>query len=138
MVNNSQGHARPARSRALLALTGLLCLECLGLGWLTVVLLVGLFTARPDSYPAAIGLLVITALGAVWLGVVAVSTVRGRAWIRGAVVTVSVLQIAVAIGSFQGLFARADVGWLLLAPAVAMLALLFSRSVVAATTDRES
>ncbi len=137
-MNDHRPSARPARSRALLALTGLLSLESLGLVVLAIVLLIELFTARPDSYPAAVGLLVIVALAAVWVGFIAVNTVRGRAWIRGAVVTVSALQIAVAIGSFQGLFARADVGWLLLAPAVAMLGLLFSRSVVAATTERES
>jgi hypothetical protein len=48
-----------------------------------------------------------------------------------------VLQIAVAIGCFQGLFARPDIGWALLVPAVLALVLLFTPPVVAATARRE-
>lgn len=138
MVNSLEPPETPSRSVALLLLTGLLWLETAGLAVLAGVLVTDLFTARPDSYAAAVGLLVITLIGSAWLGLIAFNTPRRRAWIRGAVVTVCLLQIAVAIGSFQGLFARPDVGWLLLAPALAILALLFTRSVVSATTERES
>lgn len=135
-VNDSERSERRVHPRAIIALAGLLWLEAAGLGGLAIVLATDLFTARPDSLAAALGLLAIMILAAVWFAVIAIRTVQGRAWIRGAVVTVAVLQIAVAIGAFQGLFARADIGWLLLAPAVAMLALVFSRSVVASTTER--
>jgi hypothetical protein len=91
----------------------------------------------PQSYPSAIALTALTALAAIWVAVIAVSTLRQQAWIRGAAVVWQVLQISVAIGSFQGAFARPDVGWLLLIPAITVLVLLFTKPVLAATTRRE-
>ncbi|WP_349899430.1 hypothetical protein [Parafrigoribacterium soli] len=127
-------HGRPS---LLLVLSGLLFLECALLAAASVYLLVELLTAQPDSYASAVAILVLTIAAAVWLGVTASSTLRGRPWIRGAATVWQLLQIAVAIGSFQGLFARADVGWFLLVPALAALVLLFAPSVVAATTRPE-
>ena len=128
---------KPRRSVQLRALVALIFVEAAALAGLTVFLIFELLTERPDSYLAAIGLTVLTGGAAVWLAVIAVNTLRGMAWIRGATVTVQVLQIAVAIGSFQGLFARPEIGWLLLAPAIAVLALLFTRPVIAETRRRE-
>jgi len=99
-----------------------------------VFLAIELVVARPDSYPTAIAILVLAVIAAVWLAATARGTLRGRQWTRGATVVWQLLQIAVAVGSFQGLFARADVGWLLLVPAIAALVLLFTPSVIAATT----
>ncbi|MGV8851237.1 MAG: hypothetical protein ACOH1M_01560 [Rhodoglobus sp.] len=96
-----------------------------------------LSSETPQSYPSAIALSVLTALAAVWVAVIAISVLRHQAWIRGAAVVWQVLQISVAIGSFQGIFARPDVGWLLLIPAIAVLVLLFTKPVLAATTRRE-
>jgi hypothetical protein len=45
-----------------------------------------------------------------------------------------VLQVAVAIGCFQGYFARPDIGWVLLVPAVVAVGLLFTPPVMAVTT----
>ena len=100
-------------------------------------LLVDLITGEPSSYLAAIALFVLTAAAAAGVGAIAVNALRGSSWIRGAAVTVQVLQLTVAIGSFQGVFARPEVGWLLLVPAVAILVLLFTRSVIAHTMRRE-
>jgi hypothetical protein len=47
------------------------------------------------------------------------------------------VQIFVAIGCFQGLYARPDLGWALLVPSVLVLVLLFTRSVIEATGTRE-
>jgi hypothetical protein len=47
--------------------------------------------------------------------------------------TWQLLQIAVAIGCFQGVFAVPSLGWALLAPAVVAILLLLSPPVVAAT-----
>lgn len=126
----------PLRSTPLRVLVGLLLAEATGLAGLTAFLLFEILTEVPDSYAAAIGITVLAAIATFWLVIVAINTMRGFAWVRGAVVTMQVLQIAVAIGSFQGLFARTDIGWLLLVPAVAVLALLFSRPVMAATARR--
>ncbi len=92
-----------------------------------------LVTEVPTSYASAVAILVLVALAAVWLAIVALNTLRARPWVRGAALTWQVLQLAVAVGSFQGLFARDDIGWFLLVPAVIVLALLFTRSVLTAT-----
>lgn len=97
-----------------------------------------IFTAVPDSYPSAIFLTFLTALAAGWLAIVGVHTLRGSPWIRGAAVAWQVLQVAVAVGCFQGLFARPDIGWALLLPAIAVLVLLFTRPVLAATARAQA
>lgn len=136
-------HDAPDRGRGphsrlpLRLLAGVLFAESLGIAAITLFLVFETLTEVPDSYAAAIGITVLSAIAAVWVAVIAINTLRGRAWVRGAVITVQALTIAVAIGSFQGLTARADIGWLLLVPAVAALALLFTRPVIAATTQRD-
>ncbi|MGV8857693.1 hypothetical protein [Rhodoglobus sp.] len=96
-----------------------------------------LASETPQSYASAIALSVLTALAAIWVAIIAISVLRGQAWIRGAAVVWQVLQISVAIGSFQGAFSRPDIGWLLLMPAIVVLVLLFTKPVLAATTRRE-
>jgi uncharacterized membrane protein YhaH (DUF805 family) len=92
-----------------------------------------LITVTPDSIASALALTVLTALAAVWVLAIAIGVLRSRAWSRGAAMVWQVLQIAVAVGAFQGSFARPEVGWLLLLPALGALVLLFSRPVVEAT-----
>jgi hypothetical protein len=110
--------------------------QCALLAVATGYLLIELVTAVPDSYASAVALAVLTTIAAVWLAVIGVNVLRGSPWIRGATIVVQVLQIAVAIGAFQGSFARPDLGWLLLVPAVAALVLLFTPPVLAATVRR--
>lgn len=124
------------RPRLLIVVVVLLFAEAAALGALAAFLVVEVFVAASDSIISAIALALITALAAVFVAAIALGALRGRAWIRGAAITVQLLQITVAIGAFQGIFARPDVGWLLLAPAVAILALLFTRQVLAATSER--
>ena len=92
-----------------------------------------LVTEVPASYASAVAILGLVMLAAVWLAIVAVNTLRAKPWVRGAALTWQVLQLAIAIGSFQGLFARDDIGWFLLVPALIVLVLLFTRSVMTAT-----
>jgi hypothetical protein len=96
-----------------------------------------LLVDRPASYASAIALTVIAAIAAAWVTAIAVNILRSRAWTRGAAIVVQVLIAAVALGSFQGMLARADIGWLLLLPAVAVMVLLFTKPVVAAITIRD-
>ncbi len=125
------------RPPLLVVLAALLFLECALLVAATVYLVIEILIARPDSYASAIAILVLTAMAAIWLGTMAVHALLGRPWIRGAAVVWQVLQIALAVGSFQGLFARPDLGWFLIAPAVLVLVLLFTPSVIAATRRPE-
>ena len=121
------------RSKPLIVLSALILLEAALVVGATVFLVVELLTVTPRSLASALALTMLTALAAVWVTAIAIGMLRGRAWSRGAAIVWQVLQIAVAVGAFQGAFARPEVGWPLLLTALAALALLFSRPVVAAT-----
>lgn len=122
------------RHPLLVALAVIVFAECALMGVAAVYLIVELLVDVPTSFASAIALTVLVVIAAVWLAVIGVNTLRGAPWVRGAIVTWQILQIAVAVGAFQGLFARPDIGWALLIPAIAALLLLFTRPVVSATT----
>jgi hypothetical protein len=125
-------HTRTSPLVYLLAIV--LFAECALLAGAMVFLIVELVVDRPDSYASAVALVVLVAIAAVWLGAIAFATLRRRPWIRGAALVWQILQIAVAIGSFQGLTPRADIGWALLIPAGIAIVLLFTPPVVAQTS----
>ncbi len=138
MVDELVSEEKPGRHHPyLIALAVVLFLESAVLFAALAYLVFELGAETPQSYPSAIALTVLTAIAAVWVTVIGVNTLRGQAWIRGASVVWQVLQISVAIGSFQGIFARPDVGWLLLTPAIVVLVLLFTKPVLEATTRRD-
>jgi hypothetical protein len=124
----------PARPPLLIALACLLFLEAAGAIALVVWLAFELVGAGPGSYASGTALLLLAVLAAVWILFTAISTLRLKSWVRASAVTWQVLQIAVAIGSFQGLYARPDLGWALLVPALAGIGLALAPSVVRATT----
>lgn len=124
------------RSPLVHLLVTVLWLECASLAGVTGFLVVELILARPDSYASAIALTVVALIAAVWLAVIALNLGRGRAWTRGAALVWQVLQIAIAVGSFQGPEPRPAVGWALLIPAAVVIWLLFTRPVIAATARR--
>lgn len=109
---------------ALVTVSALLVVEAVGMIAIVVWLLFDLVTQQPSSYPTAIALLVLVLIGALWVSAVAIGSLRRAPWTRGAAIVWQVLQISVAVGAFQGLFARPDVGWLLLVPAVTVAGLL--------------
>jgi hypothetical protein len=121
------------RPALLIALAVILGAECALLVAATLWLVFELIVDVPASLASALALTVLTAIAAVWLAILTVNTLRGAPWVRGGIVVWQVLQIAVAIGCFQGFFARPDIGWALLIPAIAALVLLFTRPVLAAT-----
>lgn len=92
-----------------------------------------LLTETPASVSSAIAILVILLIAAVWVSAIALNVLRHRSWIRGAAVTWQLVQVAVAIGCFQGIYARPDIGWALLIPSIVVLVLLFTPSVLTAT-----
>jgi hypothetical protein len=100
-------------------------------------LIIELLIATPTSLASAIALTVLSIAATVWLAFIVVNIMRGSPWVRGATVVWQVLQLAVAVGAFQGFFARPDIGWLLLVPAVVVLVLLFTPPVITATSRRE-
>ena len=127
---------RPPANRPalLLVLAVILALESLLVTGLAVWLLVELLTVKPESYTTAVAIFVLVVLAAGWLILTLVGILRLRGWARASTVTIQILMLAVAVGSFQGLFARPDVGWALLIPAVVAGVLALTPSVVRATT----
>ena len=129
---------RVSRRPALLVLlVTLIALESVALVAVAGYLVVELLVARPDSVATAIALLLLDLLAAVWVGTMAIHALRGRSWIRSGAITWQILQIAIGIGSFQAPFSRPDVGWLLILPAAAVIILLFTPSVIAATRRQD-
>ena len=132
------GPGRNIRTPLLRALAVVIFAEAGLLAVLTGLLLVELFTERPQSYASALAILVLTGVAAAWLVILGVSVLRARPWTRGAVLVWQVLQIGVGIGSLQGMMAREDIAWVLIVPAALALALLFSKPVRLATTRPDS
>jgi hypothetical protein len=118
-------------------LAAVLFLEASALAVTTVVLVFDLLVQPADSFASAVALTVCVAIAAIWVFVIALNSLRGRAWIRGAAIVVQVLLGALALGSFTGMGARVDLGWLLLAPAILVLVLLFTKPVLAETSRRD-
>lgn len=124
---------RPARPPALRLIIVLLVAEALLL-WVAVAWLVlELLTATPSSFAGALVILAIVVIAAIGVSVVAAGAARGRSWMRSPAVTWQLMQIAVAVGCFQGLYARPDLGWALLIPSLLVLILLFTPRVIDAT-----
>jgi hypothetical protein len=96
---------------------------------ITVWLIVELLVEAPQSVASAIALIVLAAAASAFLVAVVIAALRRAGWIRGAVITWQVVQIAVAVGAFQGTLARPDVGWVLLIPSIAAILLVVAPSV---------
>jgi hypothetical protein len=124
---------RPSRPAGLVVLAVILFLEFALVAGLAVWLLVELLTVTPESYTTAVAILVLVVLAAAWVLVTALGILRRRPWARASAVTIQVLQLAVAVGCFQGLYARPDLGWALLVPALVAGVLALSPQVVRAT-----
>lgn len=124
---------RPRRARGLRVVTIILAAEAVLLWGVTGWLVIELLTETPTSVGGAFSLLGLSALAAVWVSLIAVNLPRRKGWTRGGALTWQLVQIMVAIGAFQGVYARPDVGWGLLAPSLVVIGLLFTRAVVAET-----
>lgn len=123
--------ARPAaralrRAPALTVLVVILALEALSVWGAAGWLLVEVLTETPASPGGALAILALTALAAGWVSTIAWGAHRRRPWVRGGAVTWQLVQIMVAVGCFQGLYARPDVGWALLVPSIVVIVLLLT------------
>lgn len=120
------------RHPALAALLVIVAGEVLLLGAATVWLVIELVVDTPESAGTAIALAVTTAVlaaGLAWLGL---GAANGSRTVRGGLVVWQVLQAAVGFGALQGVYARPEVGWALVLPAVAAFVLLLTPPVTAA------
>jgi hypothetical protein len=122
----------------LYALGALVLLEGAGFALGTIYLVIEIFVGDPKFLTTAIAYAVTAAILSTLVVVVGRAVFRARPWIRGAVVCIAVLQLLVA---YSIIITKAPtVGWIILIPSVALLALLFSRPVLRATArpSRES
>ncbi len=131
------GNENARKPPMLIALASILFLEAAALAATTLWFLSRVFLEKADSLGGAVVILIIVALVTVWVTVTAIYTLRGRPWVRGAIFTWQILQIAVAAGAFQGFYAQPSIGYALLFPAVLAALLLFAPSVLKATTRAE-
>lgn len=133
--NSGEQAPDPSSRRPILlvALSVVLAAEALLATGVTVWLVIELLTATPDSFASAVVILLLAAGLACALWAMVVGLLRRQTWVRGAALTWQLLQIAVAIGCFQGVFAVPSLGWALLIPAAIAILLLMSPPVVAAT-----
>lgn len=129
--------SRQSRHPLVVALFVLLLAECVLLAGVTIYLVVEIVATRPASYASGLALIVLSLIATTWLGFIAANILRGRAWVRGGTLVWQVLQIAVAVGCFQGAFAQPQIGWVLLVPALVAIGLLFTPPVIEATSGRE-
>jgi len=114
--------------------TGLLALEAVALWALSGWLVFELLTQTPASLGGGLAILALAVIAAVWVSAITIGALARRPWIRGGAVTWQLVQIMVAIGSFQGTYARPDVGWAILLPSLVVLVLAFTPKIVAATS----
>jgi hypothetical protein len=137
--DSSDGVATPDTGvrAALVVVSVLLFLEAAAMVALVIWLVIDLFSLEPSSYATAIALLVLVAIGAIWVVTVALGSLRQAPWSRAAAIVWQILQVSIAVGAFQGLFARPDVGWALLVPAITVIGLLLWAPVRLAYTRRE-
>ncbi|WP_186377252.1 hypothetical protein [Curtobacterium pusillum] len=120
------------RSPALVALLVVVGIEFAALVVLTVVLVVELVVAPATSLASGIALTLLTAIAALWLGALCVGLRNRRPWVRSGIIVWQVMQGALAIGAFQGVFRVPAIGWLLLVPALLGITLVLSRPVTEA------
>jgi hypothetical protein len=130
---------RPGRA-ALNVLAALILLEGVALAGVAIYLVVEIFIARTTSVASAIALAACALIAAVGLGLLARAVLRGRPWIRGATICWQILQVLLAISILQTAAASAPVyAVLLIVPAVVIVILLFTPTVLAWTSrSRES
>jgi hypothetical protein len=121
----------------LYALAALILLEGAAFALGTIYLVVEIFIGDPKYPGTAIAYALTAAILSALVIIVGRFALLGRPWIRGATVVIAVLQLAVA---YSIIITKAPtIGWVLVVPAVLMLVLLFSRSVLQATArpDRD-
>ncbi|MFC5791928.1 hypothetical protein ACFPPE_18965 [Agromyces tardus] len=124
-ADGTAGAAPAGGVRAALAVVSvLLVLEAVAVAALAVWLVVDLLTMQPSSFATAVALIVLVAIAAAWLTAIAIASLRRAPWARASAIVWQVLQLSIAVGAFQGLFARPDLGWALLVPAITVIGLL--------------
>jgi drug/metabolite transporter superfamily protein YnfA len=100
---------------------------------IVVTYVIATLAGEVKSLPTMLALAVLGLVLAVWLAFVAKALASGRRWARNGAIFWQLVQLTVAWGSFTGEFANPIIGVGLILPSLAVIALLFGKSVFAAT-----
>ena len=117
----------------LYVLSALIFIEAAGLAAGTIYLGIEIFIGDPSDIGSAVAYAVTALVFTVLVAVVALSTLRARPWIRGASVCIAILQGLLAYSILVSGQSTAYLGWVLLVPAVLLIVLVFTPSVLRAT-----
>ena len=124
------------KPKALLAIIGIVGLEAAVVLGLAGLLLFEIISGASRSLSTAFALFAMVAAAGAFVAFIAVSLNRGKRWARSAALFWQLVQLSVASASFSGEFANWMIGTALIVPSVSVLALIFRKSVVAATMEQ--
>jgi hypothetical protein len=135
--NIEEQMSKPEQKRpfGLVLASAMVMLEGAFLGFLGSQLLLALFAGETQSFTTSLALLALVLAAAAWLIFVSIKLFAGRRWARSAAVFWQLVQLAVASASFSGQFGSQAIGWLLIIPSVFVMVLLFTKKVIAATSQ---
>jgi hypothetical protein len=112
---------------------GILGIEFCVLIAIVVTYVVATLSGEVKSLPTMLALTALGLVMALWLAFVTTSLRAGRRWARNGAIFWQLVQLAVAWGSFTGQFANPAIGVGLILPSLAVIGLLFEKSVFEAT-----
>ena len=107
-------------------------LEALVLFVATVAIIWGMTTSQAGALLTNSALVVLTLSAGVWLTFAGIAITKGKRWARSAGVFWQLIQLAIALGTFE---ASLLVGFAIALPSLAVLFTLFSSEVVKATSE---
>jgi hypothetical protein len=119
----------------LLTVIVVVALEASVLAYFGIELGLGILAGESRAFTTAVALFAMVAAASAWLFYVAFSLTRSKRWARSAALFWQLVMLAIASGSFTGQFGSQAIGWALVAPAVLVLALVFTKPVVEATLE---
>lgn len=120
------------RHPVLLVLVCVLAIEAIAMIAVTLLLVFDILTQPASSLVTALALTILVALGAAWITAVTFGVFRRAGWTRAGAVVWQLIQLAIAVGAFQGAYAQPGIGWLILIPTAVALVLLVTPPVTAA------
>jgi hypothetical protein len=112
---------------------GIIGLEQIVVLYLLSSYVIATLAGQVKSLPTMLALAGLGLIVAVWLAYVFKGLYAGRRWARSGAIFWQLVQLTVAWGSFTGQFANAAIGFGLIVPSVAVIALLFTKPVFDST-----
>jgi uncharacterized membrane protein YhaH (DUF805 family) len=125
--------SKTKRPLGLKAVLGILGVELCVLIAIVVTYVVATLAGEVKNLPTMVALAALGLILVVWLALTVKALRDGRRWARNAAIFWQLVQLTVAWGSFTGEFANPAIGVGLILPSLAVIVLLFEKSVFAAT-----